>query len=161
MKKIFGLLTICLMVFGLCGCIDKANAVSSDDILKLAKEYKTIQYTVKDPSNPPTYEEIADKAKEYLSEKALDTLYKQRAFLMVSKFAKETNTSIELESLSMDKTKENDDGSINCDYTIKLKLNNGQSTKIVEKKAQLTVSKDGKKITRDWDEKINMGGTPL
>jgi hypothetical protein len=75
---------------------------------------------------------------------------------------KKTNKTIELEDVIFEKEKENEEGTINYKYTLKLKVSDGQSSEVFEKKGQLSVSNDnGLKITRDWEQNTEIENVPI
>ncbi len=62
--------------------------------------------------------------------------------------------SIELEDILLEKEKENDNGTINYNFTLKLKFYDASISETVEKNGKLTIStEDGLILTRDWEEK--------
>jgi hypothetical protein len=155
MRKVFRLLVIFTMILGLIACSSK-EVVKEEDILKLVKDYKTEQYNIKDPSNPPTGIEIGEKVKDSFSEKEFEKQMSNRVFQIAPDIAKKTNKSIELEDIMIEKGKENNDGKIDYNYTLKLKFYDNETTEVVEKKGQLSI--EGLKITRDWEERTTKIG---
>ena len=148
MKRIFGLLFLSIVVLGLIAC--GKEQVSDKDVLKLLKDYKTVQYNIKDPLNPPSGTDIGKKVKVYFSEDEFEKQMANRAFQLAPEISKNANKSMKLENVKLKKTKENKDGTIDYNYTLKLKFYDNQSSEVIEKNGQLTV--DGLKITRDWEE---------
>lgn len=156
-KKFFALLSVFFIAVVLVGCGNE-RTIDEKAVLNLLKDYKTEQYTIQDPSNPPTEIEIADKVKGFLSEEVLKKQEANRVFSLAPNYAKKTNTKIELEDVTIEKDKENKDGTVDYNYTVTLKLNNGKTTEKIKKKGQLTISNDGNlKITRDWEEIVRIG----
>lgn len=152
MKKMLSLL-LPLMLFGIVvACSNKV--IKDEDVMNFVKEYKIEQYTIKDPTNAPTESEIATKVKGYLSEEVFNKHNANRIFHIAPYIAKKTNKSIELEDVILERKKENDNGTIDYNFILKLKFEDDKSSEVVEKKGQLTISnEDGLKITCDWEEK--------
>ena len=148
MKRIFGLLFLSIVVLGLIAC--GKEQVSDKDVLKLLKDYKTVQYNIKDPLNPPSGTDIGEKVKVYFSEDEFEKQMANRVFQLAPEISKNANKSMKLENVKLKKTKENKDGTIDYNYTLKLKFYDNQSSEVIEKNGQLTV--DGLKITREWEE---------
>lgn len=157
LKKFFALLSVFFIAVALVGCGNE-GAIDDKAVLKFLKDYKTEQYTIENPSNPPTEIEIAEKVKGFLSEEVLKKQEANRVFGLATNYAKKTNTKIELEDVTIEKDKQNKDGTVDYNYTATLKLNNGKTTEKIKKKGQLTISNDGNlKITRDWEEIVRIG----
>ncbi|WP_066299192.1 hypothetical protein [Bacillus sp. FJAT-29937] len=164
MKKVFGFLFVLLI--GVIAAACSNETVKNEDVEKLVKEYKTEQYHITDPANPPTGIEIGEKVKKYLSEDAFAKLNANRVFQLAPKFAKQTNKTIELEDIVLEKIKEHDDGRIDYKYTLKLKVSYEQpneSYEIFDKEGQLSVSNtnEGLKITRDWEQQTQIEDVPI
>lgn len=82
LRKILYLLFLLVLFLGLVACnkaavnekgeekegkpVKEQNVVNVEEAEKLFKDYSTELYTIKDPSNPPTFDEIAENIKEYL-----------------------------------------------------------------------------------------------
>ncbi|MBP2239955.1 hypothetical protein J2Z40_000508 [Cytobacillus eiseniae] len=158
MKKPFLLFILFTLLLGLIGCSSK-ESVSEDDILKLVKDYKTVQYNIKDPSNPPTEIEIGEKVKNYFSEKEFEKQMANRVFATGPLIAKKTNKSIELEDIVLEEEKKKEDGSIDYNYILKLKFYDENSSETIEKKGQLTIKE--LTITRDWEERTTKIGNEV
>lgn len=153
MKKILGILLSFFMIITIVAACS-GSGINEDDVLDLVKKYKTEQYTIPDPANTPTPNEIADKVKGYLSKDALKKQQANRTFGLAPDLAKKTNKSLTFEEITLEKQKENEDGTINYKYTMKLKLYDKQSSEILKVDGQLSVSNDnGLVITRDWENK--------
>ncbi|WP_102691905.1 hypothetical protein [Rummeliibacillus pycnus] len=148
MKIIVRMLVLCMIMFTLFAC--GKDQPSDKDVLKLLQDYKTVQYNIKDPLNPPSGTEIGEKVKGYFSEDEFEKQMANRVFQIAPEIAKVSNRSIKLENVNLKKSKENKDGTIDYKYTLKLKFYDDQSSEVIEKKGQLTV--DGLTITRDWEE---------
>ncbi|MFJ8260640.1 hypothetical protein ACIQ4I_01585 [Rummeliibacillus sp. NPDC094406] len=148
MKRTVGLLLLCIMALTLFAC--GQDQASEKDVLKLLKDYKTVQYNIKDPLNPPSGTEIGEKVKVYFSEDEFERQMANRVFQLAPEISKTSNKSIQLENVKLKKSKENKDGSIDYNYTMKLKFYDDESSEVIEKNGQLTV--DGLKITRDWEK---------
>ncbi|MFD2444762.1 hypothetical protein ACFSO7_12375 [Bacillus sp. CGMCC 1.16607] len=157
MKGIFGFPFLLLMIAGLIAC--SKETVKEEDVLKLVNDYKTVQYNIKDSSNPPTGIEIGEKVKRFFSKEGFDRQMANQVFQIGPDIAKKTNKSIKFENIKLEKTKENKNGEINYSYTLKLKFYDASSTEFVEKKGQLTIK--GLKITRDWEERITKIGNEV
>ena len=154
MRKLVWLLPLVLL--GLLACSNEV--IKEENVLTLLENYKKVQYTIKDPANPPTGSEIASTVEDYLSDDVLKKHEANRVFYLASNIAEKTNKSMELKDIKLKKDKENDNGTVNYKYTLFLKLGDGDDSEIIEKKGELTVSNEnGLKITRDWEEKIKMG----
>lgn len=156
MRKSLGFLFISAILLSVVACSN--DEIKEEDVMSFVQEYKTEQYTIKDPTKAPTGIEIGQKVKKYLSEDVFEQQMANRNFELAPNVAKEQDKSIELQEVLLEKEKENDDGTIDYYYTLKLKFYDGQSSEIVIKKGELTISnEDGLKITRDWDRKIKIG----
>ena len=154
MKKTLGTLLSFFMIISFVAACNSGSAINEDEVLNLVKKYKTEQYTIQDPADTPTPNEIADKVKNYLSKEALEKQQSNRIFVLAPDLSKKTNKSLKFEEIVLEKEKENEDGTIDYKYTLKLKLYDEQSSEILEVDGQLTVSnEDGLVITRDWENK--------
>ncbi|MGE8203460.1 hypothetical protein ACQKP0_02770 [Heyndrickxia sp. NPDC080065] len=157
MKKTFGLLLLFVAFISIVACSNK-EVVKQDDVLNFVKDYKSKQYTIKDPSNDQAGNEIVEKVKAFLSEDTLNKMMANRAFDLIPYIAKNMNKSIELQEINLEKANENGNGTINYKYNLKIKFYDEQSSEMFERKGELTLSTDnGLKITRDWEETINLG----
>lgn len=155
MRKTLGLFVV--LIIGVMAAACSNETIKTDDVGKLVKEYKAGQYNIKDPDNLPTGIEIGNKVKKYLSKEAFDHLNANRVFQIAPDFVKKTNKTIELEDIILEKEKENEDGTIDYKYTLKLKVSDEQSNEVYEKKGQLSVSNNGHlKITRDWEDNLEI-----
>lgn len=56
------------------------NVVNVEEAEKLFIDYSAELYTIKDPSNPPTFDEIAENIKVYLTEEQYDAEIANRNF---------------------------------------------------------------------------------
>ncbi|GLY08906.1 hypothetical protein [Bacillus badius] len=153
MKKILGCLVVVCVLIGTAAC--GKNAVSEGEAARFVKEYKAEQYTVEDPANIPTGEEIGEKVKRYLSKEEFERQLANRTFSLTPDMAKKMNRSIKLQSVKLKKEAENEDGTVRYNYTMKLKIYDDETSDIVEKQGQLTLAnEDGLKIMRDWEDQI-------
>ncbi|MDP9740665.1 UNVERIFIED_ORG: hypothetical protein QFZ59_002495 [Bacillus sp. B2I3] len=162
-KKILSLLFLFVLFIGVVACnkdVAKEDVAKEADIEKFVKDYSTERYNVKDPSNPPTSDEIANKVKEYLSKDEYDAQMDNRYYSIPSMVAKEVNKSIEVQNLNLEEQNKNDDSTIDYKYTIKFKLYDEKSSKVYDKEGELTISiKDNElKITRDWSRGVKIDG---
>lgn len=90
----------------------------------------------------------------YLTKEALQKQKANQVFELASELAKKTNKKIEVYVISLENKKENEDGTIDYDYTLKLKLSDEESSEIIEVDGQLSIANDdGPVITRDWENK--------
>ncbi len=152
MKKILSILLLSSMLVSLIACSNEK--IKDEDVESFVTEYKTIQYNIKDPTNSPSGIEIGEEVKKYLSEDVINKHNANRVFQIAPDIAKKTNKSIELEDVLLEKEKENADGTINYNFTLKLKLYDDSISETVEKNGELTISKeDGFIITRDWEDR--------
>ncbi|HWL11354.1 MAG TPA: hypothetical protein VNQ57_00070, partial [Ureibacillus sp.] len=65
-KKILSLLFLFVLFIGVVACnkdVAKEDVVKEADIEKFVKDYSMERYNVKDPSNPPSSDEIATRLK--------------------------------------------------------------------------------------------------
>ncbi|MFF2286660.1 hypothetical protein [Peribacillus butanolivorans] len=106
-KKILSLLLLFVLFIGVIACnkdvvkengvekegkpVKEEKVVNIEEAEKLFKGYYTERYTVKDPSNPPTFDEIADNVKGYLSEDDYKALIANRYYSLPSMISKEIN----------------------------------------------------------------------
>ncbi|MBT2650137.1 hypothetical protein J7E52_26180 [Bacillus sp. ISL-34] len=73
-RKILSLLFLFVLFLSLVACNQDAVNQNSEEVNveeaeKLFKDYSTELYTIKDLSNPPTFDEIAENIKVYLTMK--------------------------------------------------------------------------------------------
>jgi len=157
MKKMLSLFFILLMLVSLFAC--SKEIVKDEDVKKFVTEYKNIQYTIKEPMNAPSGIEIGEQVKGYLSDDVFNKLNANRTFQIAPDIAKKINKSVGLDEILLEKERENDDGTIDYTYKLKLKFYDASTSETVEKKGQLTISnKDGFIITRDWEDKTTKIG---
>jgi hypothetical protein len=160
MKK--ALVLFLVLIIGVIASACNNETIKTENVEKFVKEYKAEQYNIKDAKNLPSGIEIGDKVKKYLSKDAFDKLNANRIFQIAPDFVKKTNKNIELVDVILEKKKENEGGTINYQYTLKLKVSNGQSSEVFEKKGQLSISNDnGLKITRDWEQNTKIENVPI
>ncbi|MGE6377985.1 hypothetical protein [Peribacillus muralis] len=144
MKKLLGMLLLFGVFIGLGACnkdvaketeekpVKEETAIKVEDAEKLFKGYYTERYTIKDPSNPPTSDEIAANIKEYLSEKEYNAQISNNYYAMPSVVAKELNKSIEVQDVKLEEESKNDDGTVDYAYTTKFKVYDENSSKTYE-----------------------------
>ncbi|MGE7759715.1 hypothetical protein [Peribacillus sp. NPDC097895] len=157
-KKILSLLFLFVLFMGVVAC--NKDVAKEADIEKFIKDYSTERYNVKDPSNSPSSDEIANKVKEYLSKDEYDAQIANRYYSIPSMVAKEVKKSIEVQNLILEEQSKNDDSTIDYKYTIKFKLYDEELSKVYDKEGELTIStKDNElKITRDWSRGVKIDG---
>jgi PBP1b-binding outer membrane lipoprotein LpoB len=164
MKKALQVMLLLLTAFCLDGCNKEEEAIHQE-MEAFIKEYKTTIYSIDDPLNPPTANEVAQKAESYLTKNEFENLMTNRIFELASKTANSLNKRIELEAVLLENATFNDDGGgWDCEITIKIKLADQQSSKTIEKKGQLSImrnSSDELKVFRDWEERIKIDGEML
>ena len=145
------------MFSGVAAC--NTEVAKKEDVQKFVEDYCAERYNVKDPSNPPTPDEIASKVKEYVSKEEYEKQVANRYYAFPVMGAKETKKSIEVQDLSLEEQSKNEDGTIDYTYLVKIKLYDEKQSKVYEKEGELTLSKKGNelKITRDfsWGTKID------
>ncbi|MGD6876430.1 hypothetical protein [Bacillus infantis] len=141
-----------ILIVSLFGC--SKNPINDDDVLELLKVYKKEQYTIEEPSDPPINDEIVERVKPYLSERALEKLNANRVFSIAPDIASHTNTPVKVNDVQIKELEKNEDGTADYTYTVEIQLGEGANTEIIKNNGQLTVSsEDGLKIIRDWEEK--------
>jgi uncharacterized lipoprotein NlpE involved in copper resistance len=164
MKKALQFLLLLLTTLSLAGCNNEEEAIHQE-LEAFVKEYKTTIYSIDDPLHPPTSNEVAEKAKPYLTKTEFENLIANRIFELTTNTATSLNKRIELEDVILEKATFNDDGGgWDCEITIKLKLSDQQSSQMVEKRGQLSImrnSSDKLKVFRDWEERIKVEGEML
>jgi hypothetical protein len=141
----------------LIACSESTNDI---DIEAFVKAYKTEQYTITNPTqladkHPVEINTIfTEKVESYLSEDELENLTMNRFFILTPNVAIASNKKVKLETISLEKVEENEDGTIDYNYTLEIDYYDDQSSEIVEKEGQLTilVNDDELKITRDWEK---------
>ncbi|MGE1166298.1 hypothetical protein ACQJ0Y_24290 [Peribacillus simplex] len=140
--------------------VKEENVVKVEDAEKLFKGYYTELYTIKDPSNPPTFDEIAENIKGYLSEDEYKAQIADRKYQIPELVSKEINKSIEVQDVNLEEQSKNDDGTIDYKYTTKFKVYDENSSKIYEKEGELTISTTNNelKITRDFSRGVEIDG---
>lgn len=130
-----------------------SRSFSEEEVYQFVTEYKTIQYTIEDPVHSPTGIEISERVKEFLSNDAYKKQMANRVFDLAPTIAMQSNKSIEVVEVNLQKEKEKDNGMIDYIYTTKIRIYDNQSSKEIEIKGQLTIyNGDGLKITRDWED---------
>lgn len=160
MKKYFGFILSCFLLISLIGC-SKAT-VKEQDIEKFIKQYKIEQYTVADPNSPPDVSNIEEKVSKYLSKDLQEKHHLNRLFQIAPEISKKTKKSIELEDVELKKVNENNDGTINYHYTLKIKFYDEKASNVVEKKGNLTISKnDELKIIQENEERDTKIGNEI
>jgi uncharacterized lipoprotein NlpE involved in copper resistance len=102
MKKAIQVLFLLLTAFSLAGCNNEEEAIHQE-IEAFIKDYKTTIYSIDDPLNPPTSNEVAQKAEPYLTKNEFENLIANRIFELASKTAKSLNKRIELEDVILEK----------------------------------------------------------
>ncbi|PLR70691.1 hypothetical protein CYJ37_21955 [Bacillus sp. UMB0728] len=141
-----------VFILGLFGC--SKNHINDNDVLEMLKVYKKEQYTIEEPSDPPTIDEIVQRVKPYLSEEALEELSANRVFSIAPEIASNTNKSIKVSGVQINELEKNEDGTTDYTYTVEIQLGEGSNAEVIKNNGQLTVSsEDGLKIIRDWEEK--------
>ncbi|MGG0409175.1 hypothetical protein [Peribacillus simplex] len=140
--------------------VKEGNVIKLEEAEKLFKGYYTARYTIKDPANPPTFDEIADNIKGYLSEDEYNAQILNRFYSMPSLVAKEINKSIEVQSVKLEEQSINEDGTVDYTYTTVFKIYDENSSEIYEKEGELTITiiDNELKITRDWSRGIKIDG---
>ncbi|NHM33732.1 hypothetical protein [Neobacillus terrae] len=121
-RKVIQLFMLILIV-GLFGC--SKNSINENDVLEILKTYKTEQYTIEEPSNPPTNDEIVQHVKPFLSEKALEKLNANRVFSIAPDIATNTNKPIKVNDVQIEKSEKNEDGTVDYTYTLEIQLGEG------------------------------------
>jgi ribosomal protein L20A (L18A) len=137
-----------------------SESTTEHNIEAFVKDYKTKQYTINDLTqlagkHPVEINAIfTEKLESYLSEDELENLTINRFFLVTPNVAIAANKKVKLETISLEKVEDNEDGSINYNYTLEIDYYDDQSSEIIEKEGQLTilVNDDELKITRDWEK---------
>ena len=121
-----------MLIFILIGSSCSHETIETEDVEKFLKEYKAEQYNLKYPNNLPSGVDIGNRVKKYLSKGALDKLNANQVFKIAPDFAERTNKTIELEDVILENEKENNDGSLNYKYTLKLKVSDEKSSEVFE-----------------------------
>ncbi|PEZ74658.1 hypothetical protein CN380_23745 [Bacillus sp. AFS017274] len=140
--------------------VKEGNAVKLEEAEKLFKGYYTVRYTIKDPANPPAFNEIADRIKGYLSEDEYNAQILNRFYSMPALVAKEIKKSIEVQSVKLEEQSINEDGTVDYTYTTVFKVYDENSSKIYKKEGELTITiiDNELKVTRDWSRGIKIDG---
>ncbi|MBK5444987.1 hypothetical protein JFV29_08995 [Peribacillus sp. TH16] len=175
-KKIFSLFFLFVLFIGVVACnkdvvkengvekegkpVKEEKVVNIEKAEKLFKDYSTELYTIKDSSNPPTFDEIAEKIKVYLTEEQYNAEIANRKFQIPELVSKQINKSIEVQDVKLEEQSKNDDGTIDYLYTTKFKVYDENSSKIYEKVGELTISTTNNelKIDRDWSRGVKIDG---
>lgn len=175
-KKILSLLFLSILLIGIVACnkdvvkengeekegksVKEENVVKEEEAEKLFKDYSTELYTVKDPSNPPKFDEIAEKIKGYLTEDQYNAEIANRKFQIPELVSKQINKSIEVQDVKLKEQSKNDDGTIDYLYTTTFKVYDKSSSKMYEKKGELTLSTSNNelKIDREWSRGVKIDG---
>lgn len=140
--------------------LKEENVVKVEEAEKLFNNYSKELYTIKDPSNPPTFDEIAEKIKVYLTEDQYNAEIANRKFQIPELVSKQINKSIEVQDVKLEEQSKNDDGKIDYLYTTTFKVYDENSSKIYEKEGELTISTTNNelKIDRDWSRGVKIDG---
>jgi hypothetical protein len=140
--------------------LKEVNVVKVEEAEKLFNNYSKELYTIKDPSNPPTFDEIAEKIKVYLTEDQYNAEIANRKFQIPELVSKQINKSIEVQDVKLEEQSKNDDGKIDYLYTTTFKVYDENSSKIYEKEGELTISTTNNelKIDRDWSRGVKIDG---
>ncbi|ASS95252.1 hypothetical protein BS1321_15855 [Peribacillus simplex NBRC 15720 = DSM 1321] len=140
--------------------VKEGNVVKLGEAEKLFKGYYIARYTIKDPANPPTFDEIAGNIKRYLSEDEYNAQILNRFYSMPSLVAKEINKSIEVQSVKLEEQSINEDGTVDYIYTTVFKIYDENSSKLYEKEGEITITiiDNELKVTRDWSRGIKIDG---
>lgn len=151
LKKLLILIIPFVTIFFISAC---KQTNFEDEALQIGKEYKEMQYTIKDYENPP---DIAEKSKSYLTEDEYERTLANRVFGLITEAAVAHKMSIELGDITFEKyDTENEKNKIRLNYKMIIvgKENSGKERFRMKTKGQMTViqTEDGKKISRDWDE---------
>ncbi|KRF67228.1 hypothetical protein ASG99_16495 [Bacillus sp. Soil768D1] len=175
-RKFLSLLFLFVLFLGLVACnkdvvnengeekegkpVKEENVVNVEEAEKLFKDYSTELYSIKDPSNPPTFDEIAENIKVYLTEEQYDAEIANRKFQIPELVSKQINKSIEVQDVKLEEQSKNDDGTIDYLYTTTFKVYDENSSKIYEKKGELTISTTNNelKIDREWSRGVKIDG---
>ncbi|MDX8367932.1 hypothetical protein [Cytobacillus sp. IB215665] len=151
MKQLVRLTLFAIFLISSVACSNEV--VNEEEVHELVMAYKKEQYTIEDPSSPPSGLDISENVSGYLSEAALNEQNVGRIFELAPNVAKKLNKSIELVDVILEKYEENENSSIDYNYTLTLKIG---ADEIIEIDGQLTISNDnGLKITRDFDHFIS------
>lgn len=160
-KKIGILFYFCIsmVLFGCENEVEKQN-----DIESFVTEYKKIFYQINDPLNSPKLSEIINSSKPYLTEDEFENLKANRIFDLAPEIATYLKKSVILEDITFEKINKNDDETWDCYIILKIKISDNLVSEIIEKRGQLTIIKiaNGElKISRDWEERVNINGKIL
>ncbi|MDM5304185.1 hypothetical protein [Peribacillus frigoritolerans] len=171
MKKILRMTLIIMIFIGVVACnkdvvkekeepVKEENVVKVEDAEKLFKGYCTELYTIKDPSHPPTFDEIADNIKGYVSEDRFKAQIADRRYQIPELVAKELNKSIEVLAVNLEEQSVNDNGTIDYTYKTVFKVYDENSSETYEKEGELTISiiNNELKITREWSRGVKIDG---
>ncbi|MEE3954427.1 hypothetical protein [Peribacillus frigoritolerans] len=172
-KKILSLLFLVVLFISAVACnkdvikenseekpLKEENVVKVEEAEKLFNNYSKELYTIKDPSNPPTFDEIAEKIKVYLTEEQYNAEIANRKFQIPELVSKQINKSIEVQDVKLEEQSKNGDGKIDYIYTITFKVYDENSSEIYEKEGELTISTTNNelKIDRDWSRGVKIDG---
>ncbi|WP_313799242.1 hypothetical protein [Cytobacillus sp.] len=131
-----------------------SSSYGEEEVYQFVTEYKIIQYTIEDPAYSPTGIEISERVKDFLSEDAYKKQMANRFYDTAPLIAQQTNKSIALSDIKIEKEKEKENGMIDYNYTMKIQIYDNQSSKEIAIKGQLTIANDDElKITRDWEDR--------
>ena len=169
-KNILSLLFLFVLFNGVVACnkavvkedkpIAEEKVVNLEDAEKLFEGYSTVLYTIKDVSNPPTSDEIAENIKVYLTDKQYKAEIDNRKYQIPELVSKQINKSIEVQDVKLEEQSKNDDGTIDYLYTTKFKIYDENSSKVYEKEGELTISitNNELKIDREWSRGVKIDG---
>ncbi|MCU6602193.1 hypothetical protein OCO53_17130 [Peribacillus frigoritolerans] len=172
-KKILSLLFLVVLFISAVACnkdvikenseekpLKEENVVKVEEAEILFNNYSKELYTIKDPSNPPTFDEIAEKIKLYLTEEQYNAEIANRKFQIPELVSKQINKSIEVQDVKLEEQSKNDDGTIDYLYTTTFKVYDENSSEIYEKEGELTISTTNNelKIDRDWSRGVKIDG---
>lgn len=158
MKRIilFTVTFMCLFFFSACSADSNSSSNSDEKKVKgFLSDYKSYQYTIEDPKNPPTADEIGEKVKPFLSDEEYERQFANRSFDIPAEVASKTNNSIALDDITLEKL-ETDEESEKYKYTLHLVFSSDGSEEFIDRKGEITVTNnDEMKITRDWENRNN------
>ncbi|MCA1026036.1 hypothetical protein LCM23_08015 [Cytobacillus kochii] len=158
MKRIILFTVTFMCLFFISACSEDSNSSSNADekeVKEFLSQYKSYQYTIENPKNPPTADEIGEKVKPFLSDEEYEKQFANRAFDIPAEVASKTNNSIALDDVTLEKV-ESEEESEKYKYTLHLIFSDNGSEESIDRKGEITVKTNNEmKITRDWENRNN------
>ncbi|WP_054751962.1 hypothetical protein [Piscibacillus salipiscarius] len=137
MKKVMIILLLGSFILTLAACDDTSD--DEKELKEFVTDYKSKLYNIENPNllneKHPTKvsQKFSRKIEPYETNEVLEDLTLNRQLIIIPQIAQALGKKVKLQDISLEKVKENEDGSINYDYTMKIKYYDDESENIVKK----------------------------